>query len=87
MSSFEPKNEQKYFCISVLVTKMGQIIKKYYRNIIIMLISDYLISNTYDNLHSFFDLTYFRKVRQKYRNIFNRFLVQMKTSKSHCEIN
>ena len=38
-------------------------------------------------MHSFFDLTYFREVGQKYRNIFVRFLVQMKTSKSHSEIN
>jgi hypothetical protein len=52
-----------------------------------MLISDYLSSNTYNNLHSFFDLTYFRGVGQKYRNIFVRFLVQMKTSKGHSEIN
>ena len=36
-------------------------------------------------MHSFFDLTYFREVGQKYRNIF--VLVQMKTSKSHSEIN
>ena len=27
MSLFEPKNEQKYFCISALASKMGQIIK------------------------------------------------------------
>ena len=33
-----------------------------------------------------FDLIYFRGVGQKYRNIFVRFLVQMKTSKSHSEI-
>ena len=25
--SFEPKNERKYFCISALASKMGQIIK------------------------------------------------------------
>ena len=25
--SFEPKNQQKYFCISALASKMGQIIK------------------------------------------------------------
>ena len=37
-------------------------------------------------MHSFFDLTYFREVGQKYRNIFVRFLVQMKTSKNHSEI-
>ena len=30
---------------------------------------------------------YLREVGQKYRNIFVRFLVQMKTSKSHSEIN
>ena len=39
------------------------------------------------NLHSFFDLTYSREVGQNYRNIFVGFLVQMKTSKSHFEIN
>ena len=27
MSSFEPKTEQKYLCISALASKMGQIIK------------------------------------------------------------
>ena len=27
MSSFEPKNERKYFCISALASKMGQIVK------------------------------------------------------------
>ena len=37
-------------------------------------------------MHSFFDLTYFREVGQKNRNIFVHFLVQMKTSKSHSEI-
>ena len=82
MSSFEPKNERKYLCISALASKMGQIIKKW---LIIMLISDYLSSN--NNLHSLFDLTYFREVGQKYRNIFVRVLVQMKTSKSLSEIN
>ena len=38
-------------------------------------------------MHSFFDLTYFREVGQKYKNIFVRFLVQIKTSKSYFEIN
>jgi hypothetical protein len=41
--------------------------------------------NSEYNLHSFFDLTYFREVGQKYRHIFVHFLVQMKTSKSHSE--
>ena len=41
---------------------------------------------SFNNLHFFFDLTYFREVRQKYRNILVRFLVQMKTSKSNSEI-
>jgi hypothetical protein len=27
VSSFEPKNERKYFCTSALGSKMGQIIK------------------------------------------------------------
>ena len=44
-----------------------------------MLISDYI--------SSFLDLTYFREVGQKYRNILVGLLVQMKTSKSHSEIN
>ena len=38
----------------------------------------------YNNFHFF---TYFWEVGQKYRNIFVHFLVQMKTSKSHSEIN
>ena len=52
-----------------------------------MLISDYLSSNTICNLHSFFDLTHFRELGQKYKNIFLRFLVQMKTLKFAFEIN
>ena len=48
-----------------------------------MLISDYLSSN----LHSFFDLTHFRELGQKYKNISAQFLVQMKTSKFAFEIN
>ena len=51
-----------------------------------MLTNDYLSSVQYDNLHSFFDLTYFREVGQKHRNIFVRFLVERKTPKSHSEI-
>ena len=38
-------------------------------------------------MQSFFGLTYFRQLGQKYRNIFVSFLVQMKTSKSNSEIN
>ena len=38
-------------------------------------------------MHSFFDLTHFRELGQKYKNIFLRFLVQMKTSKFAFEIN
>ena len=38
-------------------------------------------------MHSFFDLTHFRELGQKYKNIFVRFLVQMKTSKFAFEIN
>ena len=38
-------------------------------------------------MHSVFDLTYCREVGQKYKNIFVEFLVQMKTTKSHSEIN
>ena len=49
-----------------------------------MLISDYLSSN---KLHSFFDLTHFKELRQKYKNIFVWFFVQMKTSKFAFEIN
>ena len=51
-----------------------------------MLISDYLSSNIIICI-VFFDLTYFRAVGQKYTSIFVHFLVQMKTSKSHSEIN
>jgi len=53
-----------------------------------MPIRDYLSSNKIiNNLHSFFDLTNSKEVGQKYRNIFVRFLDQMKTSKRHSEIN
>ena len=38
-------------------------------------------------LHYFFDLTSFYRLGQKYKNIFVRFLVQMKTLKSPFEIN
>ena len=38
--SFEPKNEQNYFCISALASKMGEIIK-----IMAHYLSDYLSSN------------------------------------------
>ena len=48
-----------------------------------MLISDYLSSNIIICILFFI---YFREVGQKYRNIFVRFLVQMKSSKSHSEI-
>ena len=38
--------------------------------------------------HYFYDLTHFRaRLGQKYKNIFVRFLVQMKTSKFAFEIN
>ena len=37
-------------------------------------------------LHYFFDLTSFYRLRQKYKNIFVRFLVQMKTLKFAFEI-
>ena len=51
-----------------------------------MLISDYLSSNIIICILFLIWPTYFREVGQKYRNIFDRFLVQMKTSKSHSEI-
>ena len=38
-------------------------------------------------LHYFFDLTSFYRLGQKYKNIFVRFLVQMKTLKNPFEIN
>ena len=38
-------------------------------------------------MHYCFELTYFKEVGLKYRNIFFHFLVQMKTSKSHSKIN
>ena len=77
------KTNEKYFCISAQASKTGQIIKMmthYHANWSLFIFQ-------HNNLHSFFDLTYFREVGQKYRNIFVRFLVQMKTSKSHIEIN
>ena len=51
-----------------------------------MLITDYLSSNIII-FFPFFDLTYFREVGQKHRNIFVGFLIQMKTSENHSEIN
>ena len=80
--SFEPKNEQKYFCISAPASKMGQIIKIM---LIIMLISNHLSSNIITCI--FFYLTQFRELGQQYKNIFIRFLVQIKTLKSASEIN
>ena len=41
----------------------------------------------YNNLHSFFDLTHFWELGQKYKNIFVQIFVQMKTSKFAFEIN
>ena len=83
MSSFEPKNERIYFFISALASKMGQIIKIMAHHHAI--ISDYL--SFYIIICILFYLTCFREVGQKYKNIFVRFLAQMKTSKSHSEIN
>ena len=37
-------------------------------------------------MHSFLDLIHFKELGQKYKNIFVRFLVQMKTSKFASEI-
>ena len=37
--------------------------------------------------HYFYDLTHFKRLRQKYRNVFVYSLVQMNTSKSHSENN
>ena len=53
-----------------------------------MLISNYLSSNIIICICFliWFDLTHFRKLRQKYRNILVRFLVQMKTLKFASEI-
>ena len=48
-----------------------------------MLISGYLSSNI---IYIFFDLTHFKELGQKYKNVFVRFLVQMKTSKFAFEI-
>ena len=73
MSSFEPKNELEYFCISALASKLGQIIK--------------IMAHYHANFSFFFDLTYFREVGQKCGNILVHFLVQIKTSKSDLEIN
>ena len=73
--SFEPKTV-RFFCISALASKMSQSKKSW---LIIMLISDYLTSNII--IWFFFNLTHFRVLGQKYKNIFLCFLVQMKTLK------
>ena len=52
-----------------------------------MLINDYLTFNIIICIRIYFEMIYFREVGQKYRHIFVCFLVQMKTSKSHSEIN
>ena len=67
--SFEPKNEQKYFCTSALASKKRSNQKKYEQLMI-------LIGGFYfDCLYYFFDLTSFYRLGQKYKNIFVRFLV------------
>ena len=48
-------------------------------------ISNYV--SFYNNLPLFFHLTHFRELGQKYKNIFIRFLVQMKTLNFAFEIN
>ena len=52
-----------------------------------MLITDYFLPNMYIILQSFFDLTHFRELGQKYKKKIFRFLAQMKTSKFAFEIN
>ena len=64
--SFEPKNERKYFYISALASKMGQII---------IIMAHYHANSLTTNIIIcilFLDSTYFREVGQKYRNIFFR---------------
>ena len=51
-----------------------------------MLISNYVSFNVIIRL-CFFYLTHFRELGQKYKNIFVRFLVQMKTLNFAFEIN
>ena len=79
---FEPKTKLKYFCISALASRIGEIKKQWpIRMLIIWLSSNMIICNW------FFDLTHFRELGQIYRNILVRFLVQMKSLKFVSEIN
>ena len=52
-----------------------------------MLISNYLSSITYNNLHMLFDLSHFGELGQNYKNILVQFLVEIKTLKFASEIN
>ena len=77
MSSFEPKNEQKYFCISALASKMGQIIK-------IMAhchANKWLFIFYFNNLHSLFYFTFFLVFSLKYRNILVRLYLKWRHPK------
>jgi hypothetical protein len=55
MSSFEPKDKQKYFCISALASKMGQIIKNN-DSLSYLLVIIYLASNIIICILFLFDL-------------------------------
>ena len=82
MSSFEPKTNEN---ISVFLPEPLKWVKSWKQWVIIMLISDYLSSNIMICSLFWFDL--FSRGRAEIQKYFRSFLVQMKTSKSHSEIN
>ena len=80
--SFDPKTEQKYFLISALASKKRSDQKNkgtLYHLGLFNIIINYIIK--------FFDLNSFERLGQKSKNIFVRFLVQMRTRKFAFEIN
>ena len=80
--SFEPKNQQKYFCTSALASKSGRIKKtsdKY------MINSNKLVFCAFIFCFNLF-LGLFLKLVQKYKDSFVGFLVQMKTLEFALEI-
>ena len=79
-----------------MLQKTLQNIKQTYGKYKIFLMAVYMIfkyskrfcfAPSFNNLYVFFDLTHFRKLGQKYRNILPRFLVEIKTLKFASEIN
>ena len=77
---FTPKIEQKYFCISALAYKKRSNQKGSVRE------SKENPPSSGINCPYVFDLTSFLRLGQKHKNIFVRFLVQMKTLKFAFEI-